>query len=247
MHKSDSHARFRAPRSQSNRGHQTQVRTKRAGRLTTGLVVSLVVLPGCGSAPDAGAQGTGFSPLTAYSCVYQTREVQHCGGATPVNDWMPYCDSRPCPIFLDIHNRQYGDLAGESITGTCSTSTEYREVFDFQGSCDEWTQEGQPLAPPKPIYCGHSLIYNEFSEGHSLGPYCNNCAQDNCPNEYATCCPDLTSCAANDCDSLIRCLRKCEAGDAAAERACMQAFPDGVQAAQALATCLTTSCFDTCD
>jgi hypothetical protein len=121
-------------------------------------------------------------------------------------------------------------------------------VFDFAGSCDDWTQQGQPLAALKPIYCGHSLIYNEFDEGHSLGPYCDKCASAYCPNEYATCCPGGTSCSPNDCDSLIRCLRKCKTGDIAAESACIQTYPaEAVQAAKALATCLSASCFDSCD
>ncbi len=140
---------------------------------------------------------------------------------------------------------------GSSATGTCSTTSEYRDVFDFQGSCSDWMQTGAPLTGPTPIYCGHSLIYNEFTSGSQS---CDACAAANCSNEYAACCPSSSYAACspqstvpNDCDDLVRCLRACTAGDDAAASACTGLYPDGVAPANAFATCIAQSCRDSCD
>jgi hypothetical protein len=167
----------------------------------------------CSSAAGSG----GTTGAAAHSCAFQTRQVQHCGGATPLGDWTTSCQDGPCPTALSDNFTEYADLSGSSATGTCSTISEYRDVFDFEGACSDWMQAGAPLTGPTPIYCGHSLIYNEFTSGSQS---CDACAAANCSNEYVACCPSSSYAACspqstvpNDCDDLIRCLRACTAGD----------------------------------
>ena len=206
-------------------------------------------LVACSSA----AGGTdGSTGLATHSCAFQTRQVQHCGGATPLGNWTASCQDGPCPTTLSDHYSQYGDLSGSSATGTCSTSSEYRDVFDFKGSCNDWMQAGEPLSGLNAIYCGHSLIYNEFT--CDIGSQsCQACATAHCSSEYVACCPSgVSTCSAqstfpNDCDELIRCLRGCTAGDDTAASACMRLYPGGVDAAHAFATCIAQSCRDLCD
>ena len=199
-----------------------------------------------GGPPDSAVAAT-------HSCAFQTRQVQYCGGTTPLGDWTAYCQDGPCPTTLADHYLEYPDPSGSSATGTCSTVSQYRDVFDFSGSCHDWMLAGDPLSGPMPIYCGHSLIYNEFASG--IGSQdCATCAAAQCSSEYVACCPSqqYATCSTqstfpNDCDDFIRCLRDCTAGDDMAASACLQLHPGAVNAANAFATCVAQSCRDLCD
>jgi hypothetical protein len=205
------------------------------------------LLLGAALACSSNADGTGSPPLTAaiaslHACVYESRSVQYCGGAT-TGVWVSYCNDTPCPMWLDDHEITFLDPGGD---GTCGTGDEYRHVFDFAGSCDDWVAQGRPLMAPSPLYCGYSLLYNEFGEGEDLQDVnCSTCMQTYCPQNYQACYP--VPYTDNRCDDLIRCLRSCAVGDAAASAACMQAGADVVDAASAFSTCASQSCSDSCD
>jgi hypothetical protein len=207
--------------------------------------VLLCGLTGCSSnAPSNGTSNLGAGGIVrgSVSCVFETRQVQHCGGANPLSDWAAHCQSGPCPTWLDDHQYEYADLTG---SGTCSTVSEYRDVLDFQGSCDDWMNQGDPLTSPNTIYCGHSLIYNEFGAGGGLQyTDCKTCLSRYCPSESAECYPQGSG---PPCDSLIRCLRACTVGDTVESDACMQNYANAVDAANAFAACISQSCHDSCD
>jgi hypothetical protein len=194
-----------------------------------------IVACGPGTSDSSGGAGG------VYSCAYETRQVVYCGGTMPQGDWAAYCHDGACPSMLDEHASQYPNASG----GECGERSEYRNVVDFQGTCADWTIAGQPLVPPMQTYCGHSLLYNEFDVGTGIESTlaCANCLQASCASEYMACDPR----GDDPCDKLIRCLRKCSAGDQAADDACTQQYGAGVTAANALQACAVTSCPGICN
>ncbi len=204
------------------------------------LLIVTCALVACTSANSGSASsgGAGGGALAAQSCVYENRSVQHCGGATP-GPWSAYCDDGACPKFLDLHCIEFSSGTG----GTCSDCGQYRNVLDYQGSCQAWKSAGNPLDPPAEIYCGHSLLYNWVNEGGQDIGGCGRCLAAKCPSQYAACNPS----GGGGCDGLMRCLRGCAAGDDATAKMCKQQYSDNVDAANAYFACAVTSCRGICN
>jgi hypothetical protein len=227
---------------------------KRAkGRLLA--IVLSTVCAGCSSSPQASTPVAGADPMNssvfAASCVYETRTWEHCGGGSPEGPWAAGCLDRACPPRLDDHYVEFADPLG----GTCSTSDEYRNVFDVLGSCTSWMGQGEPLAPVAVLYAGHSFLYNEFDGSIDIDesqPKCGECMSQHCPASYAACYPQEVSPATGafvfpPCDDLIRCLRdQSTFEDTAAQSACEQMYPNEVEAATTFATCALQECRDSC-
>jgi hypothetical protein len=189
------------------------------------------------------ASTLGSSPRTVaseYSCVYEYRNVRYCGPPQITKDWSKACDPLHCPYSIN-RNITYPDIING---GTCSEAEEDRNVVDFAGSCDTWTKQGEPLDRPAPIYCGHSLFYNEFSLSD-----CEGCLKRFCPHDYRACYPMIVnnSSVATRCDGLIRCLRDCTPGNTAMADACTNKYADVVDAANAFGTCLSNNCSNECN
>jgi hypothetical protein len=207
--------------------------------------VILLCLGGCtaavGNSPAAPSEGgSGMQPV-AHSCVFQTRRVQHCGGASPEGDWVAHCNDGPCPSWLDAHLISFDDGLGD----TCDEVSAYQNVIDFEGTCDSWMNAGEPLTHPTQLYCGESLLYNEFDTGTDAFGDCESCLQSHCAIGYAACYPSLHK--SSRCDDLIRCMRKCPAGDGAGADACTQQFSDVVAAANEFVACTVQRCASTCN
>jgi hypothetical protein len=140
--------------------------------LVVALVIALVVglvalLAGCGPSTGSGtSDGVGSSQgvAVAHACAFESRLEDHCVGASPASNWRPGCYDGPCPTWLDDHNLTYFDAEGN----TCEEDSEYRNVVDVPTTCSEWMSMGEPLVHPRAIYCGASLLYNEFENGTGI-------------------------------------------------------------------------------
>jgi hypothetical protein len=215
------------------------------------VLLVLLGLEGCmadanGPTGSTGAPSETTGPVAppAHACAYETRRVQHCGGASPQGPWMPYCDDGPCPGWLDDHRITFVDLDGNS----CDEDSVYRNVVDVEGSCDAWKSAGEPLTHPTQLYCGESLLYNEFDRGTMQDGDCQSCLQSHCAAGYAACYPSNgAGYKPSRCNDLIRCMQNCTVDDVAGADACTQQFSDVVAAANQFLACAIRSCASTCN
>jgi hypothetical protein len=211
-------------------------------------LLSLLSLAGCGpSVSSGGSDGTGGQGIAvAHACAFETRQEDHCGGDSPASSWFPACDDGPCPTWLDDNNITSFDAEGN----TCETDSEYRNVVDVPTTCAEWRSAGEPLVHPTSIYCGASLLHNEFDNNtgiENIGA-CQACIQRSCPNQYVSCYPsDGTGYKPSRCDDLIRCMRNCVAGGDATATACTQQYSDVVSSANDFYGCAIASCASNCN
>jgi hypothetical protein len=208
------------------------------GRLSAVFVSSLTA---CGGAP--GTDDT--DGVAVYSaCAFQERTVEYCGATTPLTDWTPGCYDEPCPSRFDDGEISTPDVAGG---GFCSQMNEYRNVIDIQTTCAQWQSAGEPFGYPSGLYCGASLLYNEFDDSTGIENVnaCRSCLTSHCSSLAAQCFPQQGA-GRPRCDELIRlCAQKCPLYDNVATD-CAE-YADVLPLANSFYLCSVEWCADVCD
>lgn len=207
-------------------------------RIAACLSLLAVPLAACSGGPSNNSQesagGMSMTAAAPHSCVFQTRLVTHCNGETD-GLWVSRCDDGPCPATLPDDASEFPNIEGGWL---CVSLYENRNVVDIAGTCAEWTSAGFPDTPPDHIYCGASLLYNQYDEGTADYGACTAC-------EQASCAAAQSACDAN-CGALINCMRACTPGDVAAENSCAQKYPQSAGPANAYVACVVDSCGGIC-
>lgn len=176
----------------------------------------LVLYPACGD-DDGGSSCPAGQTDCGGDCVNVSSDATHCGSCDNACSNTEACINGVCQFSCDVGEEDCG--------GVC---VDTRSDPDFCGDCFTSCGSGE--------VCVGGLCETDCGDlAFSMTGQCQGCMERNC-------CTALGACrVGSECASAIECARGC-LGDEDCEAGCLEEYPGGTVAAQALLDCRASNC-----